>query len=254
MISRAQWACSILIYFVAASGVWGQTQTAVPTSGEIIDRMAHAQASNRVLFFPYTVTRDYKLFEGASLNPPRSHVVADITVVPPDSKKYTIESAAGSGLAERIVRKALDGEVAFAKDSSATDITRDNYHFALVGEKDLNGRRCYVLALIPKRKSKNLLRGTVWVDAETHLPYRVEGEPAKNPSWWLTDVRIELLYGYVGPMWVQTSSKATANVRIIGPSSMTWQDVSYHLGDLAPGTSLAQIIIPVGEARAEGRQ
>jgi hypothetical protein len=252
VFSRAQWSCSILAYLAAAASLWSQTRGAVPTSDEIIVQMLQAQAANRVLFLPYTVTRNYQLFEGQGPNPPKSQVVADITVVPPDSKKYTIENAAGSALAERIVRKALDGEVALARDSLATAITRENYDFVLVGQNELNGRRCYLLELIPRRKSKNLLRGTLWVDAETHLPRRVEGEPAKNPSWWLTDVRISLVYGYVGPMWVQTSSKATAKVRILGPSSMVWQDVSYQLGGLPHGTSLAQSIVPAEENGLEG--
>jgi hypothetical protein len=50
----------------------------------------------------------------------KSRVVAEIIVVPPDSKKYSIEETTGFGLAERIVRKALDGEVAFGKDSAVT--------------------------------------------------------------------------------------------------------------------------------------
>lgn len=254
MIFRAQWACSILIYLAAAASISGQMHSAVPTSDKIIAQMSQAQAANRALVLSYTVTRDYKLFEGQNPNPPKSHVVADITVVPPDSKTYNIENAAGSALAERIVRKALDGEVAFAKDSLATDITRENYDFVLVGQNELNGQRCYLLELIPRRKSKDLLRGTLWVDAETYLPRRVEGEPAKNPSWWLTNVRISLVYGYVGPMWVQTSSTATANVRILGPSSMAWEDVSYQLSDLTSGASLAQIVIPAGEVGAKGHR
>jgi hypothetical protein len=208
--------------------------------------MGEAQAANRAGFLPYTVTRDYQLFEGDAA---KSHLVADIQVVPPASKKYTIDSAAGSAWAERIVRKALDSEVAFAQDSHATDITRENYDFAVVGESELNGQLCYVLKLIPRRKSRNLLRGTIWVDADTHLPRRVEGEPAKDPSWWLTNLRVAVDYGYVGPMWVQTSSKVTANVRIFGRSSMVWQDTSYQLGDLAHGASLAQSIVPAGEGQ-----
>jgi len=247
VVFRAQWPCSILIYLAAAASLSGQPQTAVPTSSEIITQMAQAQAANHALFLSYTVRRDYKLFEGKTTGLPKSHVVADITVVPPNFKKYAIENAAGSALAERIVRKALDSEVDFAKDSGTADITPENYDFVLVGQDEQNGQRCYVLELIPRRKSRNLLNGTLWVDAETHLPYRVEGVPAKNPSWWLTDVRISLSYGYVGPMWVQTSSTATANVRVLGPSSMAWQDVSYQLGDLAAGTSLAQTISPVGD-------
>jgi hypothetical protein len=252
LISRAQVACSILVYCGTVASVSGQTEIAAPTSDTIIAQMVQAQAANRTRFLPSTVTRDYKLFEGETPNLPKSHVVADITMVPPDFKKYSIDTAVGSMLAEKLVRKALDNEVAFAKDSRATDITPDNYDFVFVARKDLDGQPCDVLDLIPKRKSRNLLRGTLWVDAESHLPRRVEGEPAKEPSWWLTDLRITVVYGYVGPMWVQTSSQASANVRIIGPSSMVWQDVSYRLGGPAQGTSLAQSIVPVGEAAAQG--
>jgi hypothetical protein len=247
VVFRPRWPRSILIYLAAAASLSGQPQTTAPTSSEIITQMVQAQAANHARFLSYTVRRDYKLFEGKTTGLPESHVIADITVVPPSFKKYTIENAAGSGLGERIVRKALDSEVDFAKDSGTADITAENYNFVLVDQDEQNGRRCYVLELIPRRKSRNLLNGTLWVDAETHLPQRVEGVPAKNPSWWLTDVRISLSYGYVGPMWVQTSSTVTANVRILGPSSMAWQDVSYRLGNLAPGSSLAQTIIPVGD-------
>ena len=139
---------------------------------------------------------------------------------------------------EKLVRTMLDSEIDFAKDSSSTDITRNNYDFTFVREDDLSGQRCYVLELLPKRKSKDLLRGTIWVDSDTHLPRRVEGEPAKSPSWWLKDVQIVLLYGYVGPMWLQTSSEAKANVRILGPSTVVWQDVKYQIDELTPGASL----------------
>ena len=247
MISTAQRTSAFLVCLAAAVSASAQSQIAVPTSDTIVAQMSQAQAANRIQFLPYTVTRDYRLFGGETSNSPKSHVVADIVVVPPDSKKYTIQTAVGSVLAERIVRKALDSEVAFANDSRATDITRENYDFALVGENELNGRMCYVLELSPKRKSKNLLHGTLWVDAETHLPRRVEGAPAKDPSWWFSEVQIVLLYGYVGPMWVQTSSTASANVRIIGRSTMVWQDTSYQLGDFPHRTSLAESIAPPGE-------
>jgi hypothetical protein len=245
--SRAQLACSILSCLMAAVCVSAQTQTTVSTSDAIIARMAQAQAENRTHSLPYIVTRDYKLFEGDNRIQAKSRVIAQITVVPPDSKNYAIENPNGSLLGEKIVRKILDGEVAFAKDSGSTDITRENYDFRLVREDALDGQRCYVLELLPKRKSKNLLRGTIWVDANTYLPHRVEGEPAKTPSWWLTNVRIVVLYGYAGPMWLQTYSEATANVRIIGRSTMIWQDVKYQIGDLAPGASFAQTMAPIAE-------
>ena len=251
MISSGQFARLMFIYFAAAICTSAQTQGVLPRSAEIVARMAQAQAGNRDNVHPYIVTRDYKLFGHESSLESKSHVIAEITVVPPDSKEYTIESAKGSGLGERVVRKMLDGEVAFARDSGSTDITRKNYDFLLIGEDDLNGQRCYVLQLLPRRKSKDLLRGKIWVDANTYLPRRVDGEPAKSPSWWLRDVSVVLVYGYVGPMWLQTSSEATANVRILGRSIVVWRDVSYQMGELTRGASVAQTTVSADETIAE---
>ena len=254
MIFSSQFARLMFIYFAAAICTSAQTHNVVPTSADIVTRMAQAQAENGDNVHPYIVTRDYKLFGHESSLESKSHVIAEITVAPPDSKKYTIESAEGSGSGERVVRKMLDGEVAFAKDSGSTDITRKNYDFVLVGEGDLNGQRCYVLQLLPRRKSKDLLRGTIWVDANSYLPRRVGGEPAKSPSWWLRDVHVVLVYGDVGSMWLLTSSKATANVRILGPSTMVWHDVSYQMGELTPGASVAQTTVLADETVADDQR
>jgi hypothetical protein len=247
MISRTQFTCSVFIYLAAGACVPAQTQGPVPKNETIVAQMAHAQAENRTRFRPYMVTRDYKLFDGRNHREAKSSVIAEITFVPPGSKEYTIEHKNGSGLGEKIVRKILDGEMAFSKDSGSTDISRDNYDFRFVREEELKGQRCYVLQLIPRRTAKNLLRGTIWVDAQTYLPHRVEGEPAKSPSWWVKDVRIVLLYGYVGEMWLQTSSEATANVRILGPSAMVSKDVKYRIGELTPGAALAETVVSPGE-------
>jgi hypothetical protein len=241
----------MFIYFAAASCTSAQTQTVVPTTADIVAQMEQAQAENGDHIHPYIVTRDYKLFGPESSLETKSRVIVEITVVPPDSKKYIIESSKGSGLGERVVRKMLDGEVAFARDSGSTDITTENYDFLLVGGDELNGHPCYVLQLLPRRNSKDLLRGTIWVDAHTYLPRRVDGEPVKSPSWWLRDVRVVLVYGDVGPMWLQTSSEATGNVRILGRSTVVWHDVSYRMGEFSPDALVKQSRASVDETTAE---
>ena len=245
VVSKSQFACSLFICLAAIASA--QAQSGTPATEDIVARMAQAQAGNRTHTRPYVVTRDYKLFDRESHLGFESRVVAAITVVPPDSKQYIIESTHGSEWGEKIVRKMLDGEVAFAKDSGSTDITPANYDFQLIREDEWQGLHCYVLELLPRRKSKDLLHGSLWVNATTYLPQRVEGEPAKNLSWWLRDVRIVLLYGYLGPMWLQTSSEATASVRILGRSTLVWQDVRYQMDELIPGNSFVQTMVPVGD-------
>ena len=252
MIVRAQFACSLFACLAAAACVSAQTWSALSANEGIVAQMARAQAENRNHFHPYTVTREYKLFRGNNRDEAKTLVIAEITAASADSKQYAIDNPGESGFGEKIVRKMLDSEVAFAKDSGSNAITRDNYDFVFVREDEFGGKRCYVLELLPRQNSKNLLRGTIWVDANTYLPYRVEGEPAKSPSWWLKDVHIVLLYGPVGTMWLQTSSEAEANVRILGVSTMVSRDVKYQTGDLVPGALSAQTIVSAGAKTGEG--
>jgi outer membrane lipoprotein-sorting protein len=208
-----------------------QTGSTVPSVETIVARMVQARAENRARSRPYIVTREYKLF-GKERQATKSQVVADVTFVPPDSKKYTIQQINGSSLGKMIVGRMLAREAEITKDYSLTDISPDNYDFRFIREEDESGQRCYVLELLPRRKDKNLLRGNIWVDADTYLLRRTEGEPANTPSWWVRDVRIALRYGDVGGMWLQTASEATAHVRILGPCTMVSRDVRYKISEV----------------------
>jgi Outer membrane lipoprotein-sorting protein len=227
-----QTTCFFFFYLLAlVPCAVAQTASAVPTVETITGRMAQARAENRAHFRPYSVTREYKLF-GKDRVTTKSEVIADIAFVTPDLKKYVIQHADGNVMGETIVRRVLDGEVAVAKDARSSDISRDNYDFHFIREEEISARRCYVLELLPRRNEKNLLRGEVWVDANTYLLQRVEGQPAKGSSWWVRDVRIVLLYSDVGGMWLQTALEATGNVRIVGQSTIISSDMKYELNDL----------------------
>jgi hypothetical protein len=126
----------------------------------------------------------------------------------------------------------LANEAEVTKDYTATDFSPDNYGFRFLRVENAMGYRCYVLELLPRRQDKRLLHGEIWVDANTYLPHRSQGELAKSPSWWVRDVRVAFVYGKVGEMWLQTASEASANVRILGRSIMVSQDTSYKLNEV----------------------
>jgi len=232
VVMNAQTAYFLFFYLLAlVPCTVAQAESAVPTVETITGRMAQARSKNRALFRPYRVTREYKLF-GKERVATKSKVIADVTFMTPELKKYVIQHTDGNVMGEKIVRRVLDGEVGVAKDSGSTDISKDNYDFLFIREEEISARRCYVLELLPKRNDKNLLRGNVWVDANTYLLQRVEGQPAKSSSWWVRDMRIVLLYSDVGGMWLQTALEATANVRILGQSAMVSSDVKYELSEL----------------------
>lgn len=170
---------------------------------------------------PFLLTREYRMFHGNDAQP-ASEVKAQINFVPPHERDYKIVESKGSDRGEKVVRKILDHEAQAEKSSPPpTAIVHDNYDFDLVGEQDLQGARCYVLSLHPKRKDPSLIVGRAWIDAGTFLVRKVEGAMSKSPSWWVKDVTLTVLFGEIGGVWTQTATSAIANVRIIGKYTVT---------------------------------
>jgi hypothetical protein len=224
-----------------------QATDSAPTVDNIAVRMVQARAENRAHLRSYQVTRNYKLFLGSDTQKVKSEVVADVTFVPPRSKKFVIGETSG-GLGETIVRQMLASEADLLKNQAATDISPANYDFRFIHEEELDHRRCFVLELLPRRKDKNLLQGTVWIDSVTYLIRRIEGEPAKSPSMWLHNVHIALGYGDVSGMWLQTTSESTADVLLLGTHRMVSRDTGYQITRDAAAiqSSSAPVSFPVG--------
>ena len=249
---RTSWFLWLFLVAVAPVGS-AQDANSAPDVEAIVARMAQARAENRARFRPYMVTRDYKLF-GKERHDPKAQVTADIAFVPPNLIQYAIEQTNGTGWGEKIVRRILANEAKITKEYAATEISPANYEFRFLRVEDVTGQPCYVLEVLPRRKDKHLLRGTIWVDANTSLLRRSEGKPAKSPSWWVREVRLVLLYGDVGGMWLQTASEATANVRIVGQYTLVARDVEYKIGELVAAGSSAQTSFSVEEKTAKGKR
>jgi hypothetical protein len=192
----------------------------------IVSHLAEVQYRNRRAVRSYVVTREYKLF-GEAQDKAESEVMAEVSFLPPGTKQYTIKSTEGSGRGEKIVRKVLEHEQEMASDWEETSLTGRNYNFQLAGEESLNGRRCYVLKLDPKREVKDLIRGTAWIDAASYNTVRIVGQPAKSPSWWVKRVDLTLNFSDVDGMWLQTGATANAEVRLMGKHVLTSQDLKY---------------------------
>src|SRR5205807_6323066 len=143
---------------------------ATPDVNAIVSRMMAARQENSARARAYTVKRDYQLLDKQSQ--PKAQVVANITVMPPDQKHYNIESSSG-GMGEKVLRDILAKETESSKEAQRKDISPENYDFKLVGEEMLNGRRCFVLSMQPKRQEKDMLKGKLWVDAETYNMHRI---------------------------------------------------------------------------------
>lgn len=192
-----------------------------PELSAIVQRMEQAARDNREHYRAYVLTRNYRLY-GSNEQKPSSEVLADISFVPPVTKEFTITQRKGSSLGETVVRRVLESERKDAASGLAPGaVTRDNYDFTFLGQQRLEDDDCYLLGLKPKRKEKNLVLGRAWVDKNTYLVRRVQGELVKMPSWWVKSAKVTLEFGDIGGMWLQMRAKATADVRILGPHTLT---------------------------------
>ena len=186
-----------------------------PDLSLILQRLEDVQHQDPAQSRPYEVTREYKVFHGYDKQP-SSELVAQINFVPPDMKTYKITQVRGSSRGEKMVRELLDRETESTKKRHGSEISRANYDFVFLRQENLGVVPEYVLGIVPKRKDKYLLRGQIWVDASTFRIRRIEGVPAKSPSFWIKNVHITVQFAQLGGMWVPVSFDAIATVRFLG--------------------------------------
>jgi hypothetical protein len=81
-----------------------------------------------------------------------------------------------------------------------------------------------------------LISGEVWIDKHSFFVRQIEGELEKSPSWWLKQVRINVLFADFEGSWVQTKMEASADVRIVGTHTLTSHLVDYRREDQLAAT------------------
>ena len=212
------WLASLVLFATLASSAQVNSPTAEiksPDLNLILQRLEDIQHQDPAQFRPYEVTREYKVFRGYSTQP-TSEVMAQINFVPPDVKTYKIVKATGKSQGEKMVRELLDRETDSAKKGKSSEISRANYDFVFLRRENFGVVPEYVLGIVPKRKDKYLLLGQIWVDASTFRIRRIEGVPAKSPSFWLKNIHITLQFAELGGMWVPVTFDAVATVRLLG--------------------------------------
>lgn len=208
-----------------------------PDISTLIKRIVEAQLDNRARSKPYSVTREYKVF-GGDINRPRTEVLAQVNFLPPNVKSYGIDQSTG-GMGEKVVRRILDHEVDSTRDPKLMMINDTNYDFAFTGSQTVAGVPCYKLEITPKHERKDLLNAAIWVDKDSYRILRIEGEPAKSPSFWVKDVHVVLEFAEVAGMWLQTTTKAMAHMRFGGEYRIVSRDVNYDVAQTVAANSAA---------------
>lgn len=248
-------AIGVVLFFVP----WtlGQNEPASPSpttpdTAEIVQAIGrHDQAQAKALE-RYRAQRHYEVEYRGFFKKITAKMDVELEYDSVSGKNFRIVSQSGSHtLCEKVLKRALDSEKDASQDHGAHALSIANYRFALLGSEMLNGRLSYVLQVDPVSSSPYLYRGKIWVDAADGAVSKMEVQPAKNPSFWISQTLIHQTNSRIDGFWLPQQNQSETKVRIggravltidYGPYQMSQpQSVSYVGTDLAKETLRAEV-------------
>jgi hypothetical protein len=199
------------------------TETArTMTCGQIVEQMQqHAQAQKDRLK-QWTSLRHYHVEYRGFSRKLEATMNVEVNYAAGKGKTFRILSESGSKiLFEKVLKRAVESEKEAAQDADASALTTANYRFELAGEDAVAGRPAYQLNVEPITTNKYLYRGKIWVDAKDFAVVKMETEPAKNPSFWISRTEIHFTADEVDGFWLPHEMRSDTKVRIGGVAVLT---------------------------------
>jgi hypothetical protein len=207
-----------------------QSGQAPLTVDELLARMAEYDSQRNIALHGYTAVRRYVL-ENARHNK-RAEMLVRTTCLEDGSKRFEVISESGWGGARKhVFPRLLEGETEASLPDKREEsrITPRNYSFDFVRTDYIDGRAAYVLNVSPKTQNKYLMRGTIWVDADDYAIVRIDGVPAKSPSFWIKSVHFVHMYAKNGPFWFPASDHSVTDAWLFGNTEVTIDYFDYLL-------------------------
>lgn len=200
---------------------------------ELFSKLVERNDERARLLERYSGTREYELRNDKDQLSARQVVRVEFRA--PDSKSFQTVSEEGSKWIRRFVFKGLiasETEAASGREHRDSSITQLNYSFRYLGQENLDGRPCYVVYATPKRVDKYLFEGTVWIDSQDVAVAKIDGHPAKSPSFWIKRVDWVRRYGRVGDFWLPMKDVTFTQIRIFGRKKLVinYQDYVVNSG------------------------
>ena len=219
-----------LFLLSGSSAVAAEDSAPTPTAEDIVARMTARDSQRQSSIDGYAGMRRY-VFENQKMKK-HAEMLVKVKGDQDGTKHFEVVSEEGWKAAHKhVLHKMLESESETSRPEirASAKLTRENYDFQLVGTEELTGRVAYVLEVRPKRNEKNLFRGRIWVDVEDYALARVEGNPAKKPSFWTKSIHFVQVNEKRGPLWFPLSTQSVTEAHLFGTT-----DVNIEYFDYAP--------------------
>lgn len=218
----------LAVVFSMATTITAQTSDPLPSADEVVGKMMQLDAQRQAELTGYTAMRRYVAVNKTR----RAEMLVRVTCDGSGAKQFSILSEAGSGSIRKHVFQRLLIEETEASRRGARNsnrLTPSNYAFKIVGRETLDTGPAYALDVSPKTPNKYLIDGKIWIDGEDYSIVRIEGQPARNPSFWVRSVHFVHTYQKVGQFWLACSTRTKSEIRIFGNAELIIENSNYAL-------------------------
>jgi hypothetical protein len=203
-----------------------------PAANVIVSKVLAENKRRNELLQRYTVVRTYEIRTHEGKLAAQSVVRMEYRA--PDAKTFEKTSEKGSGIVRRLVFDRLmdsEKESATGKQHQDSTLTPANYEFHLAGEDEVGPYHCYLLEVTPRRKDKYLFEGRIWIESHDFAVVKIEGHPAKKPSFWINRADFVREYQKVDEFWLPLRDETQVDVKVYGKRVLTIEHGPYVIAD-----------------------
>ncbi len=222
----------LLLSLIPLTAAFADSVQPLPAADEVVARMVARDNERQSGLHSYSGVRRYVLEN--KRHGKRAEMLVQLTCELDGSKQFkTISESGWGGARKHVFTRLLEAETEASKPDvrDRSRVLPENYTFEMVGIRAVGDRPAYEIKVMPKSSNQYLMRGSIWIDTEEYAIVRMEGEPARNPSFWTKSVHFVRTYGKQGPFWLPTSNRSVTNVRMFGNTEV---DIDYFDYTLPP--------------------
>jgi len=207
-------------------------KTAPLSVNQVVDNLIRKDEERAKALRHYQSTRIYRLTYHGFPGDRGAQMTVEATYDRPATKNFKVISQSGSKLIiDRVFKRLLESEKEAAEPEmrAKTLLNRNNYNIALTGYEPSGTGNQYVLTVDPKKNSKYVYRGKVWVDGTDFAVTKIDAEPAQNPSFWTKKSEIHHEYMKVGDFWLPRRNESVSYIRLGGRATLTIEYENYRV-------------------------
>jgi outer membrane lipoprotein-sorting protein len=217
------------------------------TLSQVVEKLVQKNAERAKALERYRGKRVYELEYKGFPKTLHAEMVVEITYTAPGRKEFKIVSESGSKwIVKRVLKRLIDEETEAqgAATRLGVELSSRNYEFTSLELQTGGGGCAYVVGIQPKAANKFLYRGRIWVDDRDFAVCRIEAEPAKNPSMWITKTEIHHDYQKFEDFWLPVKNESVSSLRLGGRATLTitYQDYEINGGHAVKDNSASSPI------------